>query len=130
MTLVEFNPENDLERLIVAAKQGAVSIEAVLTMLAASDLFISSKTEVLQDGSGFEPLLQEYRGKPLVAAFSSLDRPHLHSAAASFVLQMTGREFFLRLPPTFGVILNPGYVTQLILEPHAVADLKPMLQAR
>jgi hypothetical protein len=92
--------------------------------LAASPLFISSKTEVQADGSGFEPLLLEESGKPLVAAFSSLDRPGLHSDVASYVLQMDGREFFLRLPPKYGVIVNPGYVAQLIISPDATSDLR------
>ena len=130
MALSEFSPENDLEVAIVEAKRGAAPIDALLMNLAASPLFISSKTEVQPNGSGFEPLLLEESGKPLVAAFSSLDRPGLHSDAASYVLQMDGREFFLRLPPKFGVIVNPGYVAQLIIAPDATSDLREKLKAR
>ena len=126
--LNEFMPENDLEIAIVEAKRGDVSVDAVLMDLAASPLFVSSKTEVQDDGSGFEPLLLEESGKPLVAAFSSLERPGLHSEVASYVIQMNGREFFLRLPPTYGVIINPGYVTQLIIAPDAVSDLREKLK--
>lgn len=130
MALSEFSPENDLEVAIVEAKRGAAPIDALLMKLAASPLFISSKTEVQADGSGFEPLLLEESGKPLVAAFSSLDRPGLHCDAASYVLQMDGREFFLRLPPKYGVIVNPGYVAQLIIAPDATSDLRGKLKAR
>lgn len=129
VTLEEFEPTNNLEVAIVEAKRGVVSIDALLMELAASPLFISSRTEVQSDGRGFDPLLLEESGKPLVAAFSSLDRPELHSKVASYVLRMSGREFFLRLPQKYGVIINPGYVVQLILTPDAVSDFRKKLKA-
>jgi SseB protein N-terminal domain len=127
--LEEFVPVNELEVAIVEAKRGNMSIDALLTALADSPLYISSKTEVQSDGRGFDPLLLEESGKALVAAFSSLGRPDLHREAASYVLQMNGREFFLRLPPTYGVIVNPGYLTQLIVAPDAVSTLRAKLKA-
>jgi SseB protein N-terminal domain len=130
VTLEKFEPTNSLEVAIVEAKQGNAPAAALLMDLAASPLFISSKTEVQSDGRGFEPLLLEESGKPLVATFSSLDRPALHSEAASYVLQMSGREFLLRLPPKYGVIINPGYRTQLIITPQAVSDFREKLKIR
>ncbi|SRR5258708_5455070 len=111
------------------AKRGAVSIDTLLMDLAASPLFISSKTDVQNDGRGFDPLLLEESGMPLVAAFSSLDRPGLHSEAATYVLQLNGREFFLPLPPKYGVIINPGYTRQSIIAPDATCDLREKLEA-
>lgn len=130
MTLNEFSPENDLEVAIISAKRGAAPLNKLLMNLATSPLFISSKAEVQSDGRGFEPLLLEESGTPLVAAFSSLARPGLHSEVAKYVLQMDGREFFLRLPSKYGVIVNPGYVTQLIIAPDAVSDLREKLTAK
>jgi len=130
MALNNFEPKNDLEVAIVEAKRGIVPIDTLLLRLTKFPLFISSKTEVQKDGEGFEPLLLEESGNPLVAVFSSLERPALHSEVAGYVLQMTGREFFLRLPPKYGVIVNPGYVTQLIIAPDAVLDLKRKLNAQ
>jgi hypothetical protein len=49
---------------------------------------------------------------------------------AEYVLQMDGRAFFLRLPPGYGVVLNPGYLAQLIIAPNAVIDLQKDLKAR
>jgi hypothetical protein len=48
---------------------------------------------------------------------------------AEYVLQMIGREFFLRMPPSYGIILNPGYVAQLIIPSDGVSDLKKNLAA-
>lgn len=128
--LSEFKPENDLEVFIAEAKRGAVPLDALLTRLTTSLLFVSSKTEVLQDGSGFEPLLLEQDGNPLVAVFSSLKRPQRHADKAGYVLQMDGRAFFLRLPPNYGVIVNPDYTAQLIIMPDVVSDLKTRLKMR
>ena len=55
--LNDFNPENALETAIVEARQGSRTMTSLLSALSGSDVYISSKTEVLVDGSGFEPLL-------------------------------------------------------------------------
>jgi hypothetical protein len=128
--LLEFRPENEVENAIVDAKQGTLPIADLMMLLAQSTLYISSKKEVQQDGSGFEPLLLEEGGNPLVAAFSSLSRPGLHSHMAEYVLQMNGRDFFLRMPPGYGIIINPRYVSQLIMPPGGVSDLTNDLKRR
>lgn len=120
MNLLEFNPENVLERAIVNAKSGACSIDDLLTRLVESNLFVSSRTEIEQSGSGFTPLLLGEGANPLVAVFSSLPRADLHRHMAEYVLQINGREFFKRLPTDYGVILNPGYITQLVISSDAL----------
>ena len=129
MQLLDFTPENELEEAIERAMRGALSLDALVKIIAQSNLSISTKAEVKQDGSGFEPLLLEQNGQPLVAAFSSLSRPGLHRDMAEYVLQMDGREFFLRMPPAYGIILNPGYAAQLILPSDGVSRLKKDLAA-
>jgi hypothetical protein len=99
-----------------------------MRIIARSNLFISSKGEVQSDWSGFDPLLFEKDGHPFVAVFSSLSRPGLHSGMAEYVLQMNGREFFLRMPASYGVILNPGFVAQLIIPPTGVSEFRKDLK--
>jgi hypothetical protein len=123
MQLSSFNPENELELAISRAKEGALSIEELLQKLVQSDLYVSSKAEVNQDGSGFEPLLVGDSANPLVAVFSSLSRPGLHRHMAEYVLQMSGREFFARLPASYGVALNPGYESQLVISSDVASRL-------
>jgi hypothetical protein len=69
-------------------------------------------------------------GSALVAAFSLLSRPGLHRHLAEYVLQTKGREFFLRTPAGYGVIVNPGYVTQLIIAPNALAGVNRNLDGQ
>ena len=124
----EFKPENELENAIVDTKEGPRPVADLMRLIAQSNLFISSKGEVQSDGSGFDPLLFEKDGNPFVAIFSSLSRPGLHSRMAEYVLQMNGREFFLRMPASYGVILNPGYVSQLIIPPTGVSEFRKDLK--
>jgi hypothetical protein len=122
--LQEFKPGNQLENAIADTREGIRPVPDLMRLIARSNLFISSKGEVQSDGSGFDPLLFEKDGYPFVAVFSSLSRPGLHSRMAKYVLQMNGREFFLRMPASYGVILNPGYVSQLIIPPTGVSEFR------
>jgi hypothetical protein len=122
--LQEFKPENELENAIADTQKGVHQLADLMRIIARSNLFISSKGEVQADWSGFDPLLFEKDGHPFVAVFSSLSRPGLHSRMAEYVLQMNGREFFLRMPASYGVILNPGYVSQLIIPPTGVSKFR------
>jgi hypothetical protein len=72
--------------------------------------------------------LFEKDGHPFVGIFSSLSRPGLHSHMEGYVLQINGREFFLRIPESYGVILNPGYVSQLIIPPIGVSEFRKDLK--
>ena len=130
MQLSDFQPENEVEFAVVDTKNGVRTIDELIDIVADADLYISSKAEVQRDWSGFDPLLLEESGNPLVAAFSSPSRPSLHRDMAEYILQIKGREFLLRLPPRYGVVLNPGYITQLIISPTALSDLKNYLQTK
>ena len=128
MQLQEFKPENELENAIADTKEGVRQVAYLMRIIARSNLFISSKGEVQSDWSGFEPLLFEMDGNPFVGSFSSLSRPGLHSHMAGHLLQINGREFFLRMPEGYGVILNPGYVSQLIIPPTGVSEFRKDLK--
>lgn len=123
MELLAFDPENELELTIASAKAGVCSMADLLSRLIESNLYVSSTSEIGQDGSGFTPLLLGETVYPLVAVFSSLSRPGIHRHMAEYVLQINGREFFKRLPPDYGIALNPGYSTQLVISADAVPKL-------
>ena len=129
MELLEFEPENLLEQAILDAQENDAPIAELTRLLIGSTLFSLSQTEVSPDGSGFAPILMEEEGAPLVAVFSSLERARPHRVLAEFPVQMPGRSFFLRLPPGYGAVLNPGWAAQLVLPPEGVAALKAQLKA-
>lgn len=124
--LLEFAPQNAIERRIQDARTGSVSGDTVMLEMADAELFIPSTQQIQNDGSGFRPVLLEQDGLSFVAAFTATGRqPH---DMAAYALRMTGRHFFLRLPPGYGVILNPGYDAQMLLPPEGVAALQQDLK--
>jgi hypothetical protein len=122
--LLEFTPLNPVEDMIVSARKGDVGRDALVEALGASDLFVSSRQEVLADGSGFEPLLLGEASAPLVAAFTAPERPAIHRSRAEYMVQMKGDDLLARMPPGYGVVVNPGYVDQLIISAGAIEDLR------
>jgi hypothetical protein len=52
-----FIPPNNLEAALVQAQHGRLPIKKPLQMFANPELAAPSATEIMKDGSGFEPLL-------------------------------------------------------------------------
>lgn len=130
MQLAPFNAENDLENAILGAKAGTLTLNDLVPLLMNADIYISSKKEVQQDGTGFDPLLLEQAGSPLVAAFTDISRPALHRHVAEYILRMKGRDLVLRLPKDYGVIINPGYLAQLIFSPAGISEIRKNLATK
>jgi hypothetical protein len=47
---------------------------------------------------------------------------------APYLLQAVGSYFFLRLPPGYGVMINPGYDTEMLVPAHGVAAFQQELR--
>lgn len=124
MTLETFDPANETETVIADTRAGTRPVGALLPALAGATLYVSSRAEVQADGSGFEPLLLGEAGKPLVAAFTTPERATLHRDRADYLLGMPGDAFFRRLPPGYGVVVNPGFAAQLVVDAEAIARLQ------
>jgi type III secretion system (T3SS) SseB-like protein len=126
MTLLAFAPQTPIEHRIVAAQKGELSGDALLREIAASNLFIPSQDDVQEDGSRFQPVLLEMEGEPYVAVYTALARAP--KEMAPYLLQTVGTYFFLRLPPGYGVMVNPGYDAQMLVPAHGVAALQQDLR--
>jgi hypothetical protein len=126
MTILVFEPETDIERQILNVQAGTYPADALMQDMANSDLYIPSKGEVQEDGRGFVPVLLERGDITFVAVFTALSRRPRDMA--EYLLKATGRAFFLRLPPGYGVIFNPGYDAEMLLPPDGVAMLKQDLR--
>jgi hypothetical protein len=126
MALIAFAPQTPIEYRILAAQNGELSGDALLREIAASNLYIPSKDEVQADGSRFQPVLLEMEGEPYVAVYTALSR--VPKDMAPYLLQAVGSHFFLRLPPGYGVIINPGYAAQMLVPAHGVTALQQDLR--
>jgi len=116
-------PENPLEKSISDAKRGLISTQQLLRLLTSSELFILSTSEVQADGRGFVPLLFDRNGTPMAAAFSSKDRANAYGSRAKFLVAMKGYELLRRVPPGYGVVLNPNTSYVLELTPDGIRNI-------
>jgi hypothetical protein len=124
--LLAFEAETDIERQIVKTRDEGLSGDALIRQMADATLYIPSTAEVQPDGNGFTPVLMDQEGSPLVVVFTAKSRQPRDMAG--YMVQMNGRQFFLRLPAGYGVVFNPGYDAQMLLPPHGAAALKQDLR--
>ena len=122
MALLAFEPESDIEQRILDVQAQTYSADALMREMADHDLYIPSKDEMREDGSGFVPVLVDQGGMLFVAVFTALSR--LPRGLTEYPLKANGGAFFRRLPSGYGVIFNPGYDAQLLLPPEGVVLLK------
>ncbi|WP_443749382.1 SseB family protein [Asticcacaulis solisilvae] len=128
MSLLPFNPENELDERLIQAKSGKVDMADILKQLLQENIYVLSKEEVQSDGSGFVPLLLEGQDGPLVAVFSALPHATIHRDAAQHALQMNGRDFISRMPPGYGLVLNPGFTVHLVIPKNGIETIKADLR--
>ena len=120
--MLAFEPQTEIEQRILDVQAQTYSADALMREMADHDLYIPSKGEVREDGSGFVPVLLDQGGMPFVMVFTALSRQPRD--LAEYLLKAKGAAFFRRLPSGYGVIFNPGYDAQLLLPPDGVAMLK------
>jgi len=128
MSLLAFEPQNDIEHQILKAQDGALSGDTLLRRMAEADLFIPSAGEVQTDGSGFQPVLVDQDGASFVVVFTAMSRQPKDMAPT--MMQMNGRQFFRRLPAGYGLMVNPGYDAQILVPPNGMVALKQDLARR
>jgi len=122
MTLLSFTPETPIEHRILAAQKGELSGDALLREIAIANLYIPSKDEVHEDGSRLQPILLEMDGQPYLAVYTAPSR--IPKGSAPYLLQAVGRYFFVRLPPGYGVMINPGFAAQMLVPAHGITALQ------
>jgi hypothetical protein len=126
MALLSFAPQTPIEHRILAAQNGDLSGDILLREIAASNLYVPSRDDVQEDGSRFEPVLHEMDGQPYVAVYTAPSR--VPKDETPYLLQAVGSHFFLRLPPGYGVMVNPGYAAQVLIPAHGVAAFQQDLR--
>ena len=126
--LLEFVPANAVERKMVDAKTGACTSDELVAALLDAPLLVASATEMQADGSGFTPLLMKAGEEKLLAAFSAPARLALYPDRAGHPVEVSGREFILRIPPGYGAVVNPGYTHQMVIPPDEILRFQARLR--
>jgi hypothetical protein len=120
----EFRPENEFEKAVISARQGTLPVEKLMSRLADSDIYVSSKRPVEDDFKGLDPLQFVQDKETFVAVFSAETRPEMYLAEAKYVLKIKARDFIKVLSPNYGLIINPGYSGLFTIPPAGLAEFR------
>lgn len=129
-----FDPLNDLETALVAAKTGTGSIDALIDRLQASQVFLlldrDPGPETARDESAQPLTLNNALGQPVLAMFSAPERSiSMTMAYPQYGVGVwVGFPWLLRLVrPGVGLVLNPGAVAGFEMPAEGVLSLQAEL---
>jgi hypothetical protein len=104
---------------------GKLSMDAFLSKLLASQIYIPSATEVQADGRGLNPIVYDRNGVRMAAIFTHLDRIEpSHTQLASFCLQVDAAWLIRNMQPDMGVVLFAGPGRGCEFPPETLHDLR------
>ncbi len=114
---------NDLEVALEKARAGLMSMPDFIQVLVESDLAVPSGSEVMPDGSGFQPLLFDKNQVKMVACFTAKERIGSFTDLAPYCLVIKGKEFLRRVPHEYGIVVNPGQSVGFDITPEGVSRI-------
>jgi hypothetical protein len=120
----EFFPLNDLEHVLVEARNGKRTVRDLIDTLIKSELAVPSASEVMANGSGFEPLLFSKEGMTMLSVFSDKSRIVEFAKMTPYCLIMSGADLLRRIPAGYGLVVNPGSDVGFDIPPAGISQIK------
>ena len=125
--LTHLTPENPLEHLLCAARDGKGSIEAFVDAMLQSQLFLPSEIEPEEttEGAGFQPIVANVGDDTMVIACTSDTRTStlVNLELRSGVL-VDGEWVIRMLPDGTGLWINPGWDASLMMRSSGMRGFK------
>lgn len=125
--LIEFIPQNAIERKMEDAKTGACTNDELVEAMRNASIYVGSATAMMPDGSGFAPLQMKAGGDTVLGAFTTRLRAGLYPEHAQHAFEMRWRDFIYSIPTGKGAVINPGYTHQMVIPAEEVRKLKSRL---
>lgn len=125
--LIEFIPQNAIERKMDDAKTGACTNDELVAAMHDVSVYVASASYMMPDGSGFSPLLMKAGDDMVIAACTTRLRLGLYPGHAQHAFEMRWRDFIFSIPTGKGAVINPGYTHQMIIPADEVRKLKAWL---
>ncbi len=119
----------NLDPLLKRYKQGEVPRADMLTQLMGHTILVPSAAEIDAQGAGYEPLVFDRLGTPMVAAFSNTALAAKYQSSHPHLVPIKALGFVQALQPEFGLVLNPGDALSLELVPDLLARLRQQMGA-
>lgn len=121
--MADFTPVNALETALEGARAGRSSMPDFLRLFGNAEIVVPSGSEIMPDGSGFQPVLFDKGGTQMVACFTAMERIGDFSRLAPYCLTITGSEFLQRIPPGYGLVVNPGQSVGFDVTPDGLRQI-------
>jgi hypothetical protein len=123
MNVVQLVPRNSLEIALKDSQCGTMPLPQFLRCLILSELFIVSVKPVAAGDQGLFPLLFDRDGVPMAAVYTDSSRVINVTSKIESVIRMKGFDLLKRIPPGYGVVINPGFDLGLELMPEGIFDI-------
>ncbi|HET8729961.1 MAG TPA: SseB family protein [Moraxellaceae bacterium] len=134
MTVPRFDPLNDLEVALAAAKAGTGTVDALIDRLQSSQIFLlldrDPGPERARDDSALPLTLNNAQGQPVLAMFSAPERSISMTVAYpqfAFGIWVEFRWLLRLVSPGVGLVLNPGAVAGFEMPAEGVLSLQTEL---
>jgi len=109
---------NQLEVVLSHARCGSLTMEDLLKEFADSELFVASRTEFIEGGPPFRPLLLGKEQDTMMVCFTDKSRIGDFATVAPHAIAMKGIDVLRALPQGMGLVINPGTTLNLELFPE------------
>ena len=124
MSVPNFEPLNPVEKYLIEAKKGEITLPELLEILLSSKLFMPSVALIDEKGEGFSPLLFDRGGTPMAAVFTDKSRADIHQSRIKDLIVISFKDVLNHVPESYGLVINPGYTEGLELLPHGIKNIR------
>ncbi|WP_417563880.1 SseB family protein [Microbacterium sp.] len=118
-----------VERAVRQAGSGALTMQSVLWVFAASTVFVPSGADPGPDRAGLRPVYYEKGADRMLAVYTSTAAAEAVSDIAPFLVSFTGEELLSTMPATDGLVVNPGTAVGFDVAPAGLDQLRAELIA-
>ena len=124
MNTPNFVPLNPVEKSLIKAKKGEITLPELIQVLLSNKLFVPSVEVVDEKGEGFVPLLFDRDGTPMAAVFTDKSRADAHKSRIKDLIVVSFKDVLNNIPENYGLVINPGYTEGLELLSHGIKNIR------
>lgn len=124
MGMSHFEPLNLVEKSLIKAKKGEITLPKLIKILLSNKFFMPSVEAIDDQGTGFVPLLFDRDGTPMAAVFTDKSRAGIYQSKIKDLIIVSFKDVLNNVPDAYGLVINPGYTAGLELLPHGIKNIR------
>ncbi|QAY59761.1 SseB family protein [Microbacterium protaetiae] len=116
-----------VERALRRATTGALTMQSVMWVFAASTVYVPSGADPGADRSGMRPVYYQKGADRMLAVFTSPAAAEAVNEIAPYLVTFSGEQLLSTMPATDGLVVNPGTPVGFDVEPEGLTQLRDEL---